>query len=783
MILYDNKYKKLKKFVDNSIDRFSSVIITGDYGKGKSTIIQYVNEAVDRPSLLVCQYPGMNTPYEALYSSLFQKFEEGSYNIGHINKEISHREYVKQLFITICKQTPNMIIVFQDMKDFEYILIELIRECMQYFKMHAVSCCVIMEFSTDNLCQEQEECLSVCKDICSEHILLDSTECAVFRDYFANLLKGKNRISEKQMDAIIKEAFFNPALIKKMVRYFIDVGIFYEQDDYWVSDEPDFHLTTRLFEEHISHRYEKLDDTLKETLNKASIIGYEFDIKLLSQPLGIIRAEDDLRRIERLSRLISHVEDKYQFENRTVYNIINNKISPSEKKALHHLLAEYLYKKLDEYQRIDSNKILRILFVIKQHYLEAEDIENALHICGCYIQKAFQERNYDVTLTGIKEYFDMSSGRYAYAEQLLLCLATNTYMVLGRFAEALQCLKKIKKQYLPDGSSYWIDYMKSYCLFNNGDTAGSQRIAEYLIEKLDSKNIVDEFLMLKLSIFMAGMYHHFGEIRKANRRYEQGLTIAEGKKSYSKEYHYLLSISNMFLTNELAIPQILKSMDYFKGNQLMTSYAKAANNVAINYIYEASFETAAHYLEQSQENFGIICSSSIHYPLNNLGTVYAHQGNYTKALEFFTQANIYQINSFSTLWIDMNIANCERKLGNLDKTEIILQKVENRISTLTENTLFLKRNLLISRGLLDWDRDAFSSACSYLEEALEIELNLLHNDTYPIYISKLLVSVCEKANIVIPQNAVAFRNSFVDSFCQNLLDNHTHWGNFLFWEI
>lgn len=783
MILYQNKYKELKEFVDNSIDRFASIIVTGDYGKGKSTIIQQVIEGVCRPLLSVCQYPGMNTAYEALFSSVFQKLEEYNYDIKNINKEISHREYVKQLFITICRQTPNIVVVFQDMKDYDHILIELIRECINYFKMHKITCCIIMEFSTDNLCTAQEECLTICKDICMEDVNLNNTTNARFRDYFADLLKGRNQIDEEQMDSVITEAFFNPALIKKMVRYFVDVGIFYEQDGCWFSDEPDFHLTAKLFEEHISHRYEKLDDVLKATLNKASIIGYEFDVKLLSQPLGIIKAEDDLRRIERLSRLISHTENRYQFENNTVYNIINDKMNASEKKALHHLLAEYLYEKITEYQRTDSSKILHILLIIKQHYLEAENLEMALHICGCYIQRAFQERNYDAALAGIKEYLEVSAGKYPFAEQQLLYLEINTYMILGNFAEAYRCLGKINVQYLPIGSNYWIDYMKSFCLFNNGDTAEAQKIAEHLAEKLDSGCIIDEFLMLKLDIFMAGMYHHFGNIRNANRRYEQGIAIAEGKKSYSKEYNYLLSISNMFLTNELAIPQILKSMDYFRENQLMISYSKGANNVAINYIYEGDFETAAKHLEDSRQIFDSICSSSIHYPLNNLGTVYAHKGAYEEALSLFTQAQNYQIDAFSFLWISMNIANCVRKLGDLKKAETILLEVENKIASLTESTLLLKRNFLISKGLLDWDRDDFPSAYSHWEQALEIELTLLHNDTYPIYISKLLLSVCEKTNKILPQIAVPYCNSFTDLFCQNLLDNHTHWGNFLFWEI
>lgn len=782
MILYENKFKELKRLVDNCIHKFSSILLFGDYGKGKSTLIQHVIEMADRPYMSVCQYPGMTTPYEALYSSLSQRLEEENYDIGSINNEISHREFIKQLFITICRQTPDIVVIFQDVRDFDNILVELIRECIQYFKIHKVACCIIMEFSTDNLCPKNEDCLFICKDICVDSISLDSNQCLDYREYFSSLLKGKNRIKTEQMDCIISEAFFNPALIKKMVRYFIDVGIFYEQDNCWFSDEPDFHLTAKLFEEHISHRYEKLDEVLKTTLNKASIIGYEIDTRLLSQPLGIIKAEDNLRRIERLSRLITHTENAYQFENNTVYNIVNGKMSASEKNALHHLVADYLYGKIPEYRKGEPTKILRILYIIKRHYLEAENLEAAIHASGCYIHQAFTERNYDAVLSGIKEYVDLSSGRYPLAEQQILCLGVHAYMILGNFTKACICLEKIQRQYLPDGQIYWLDYLKAYCLFNSGKGNEAKEIAEYLVGKLDSKCLKDTFLLLKLDIFLAGMYHHFGDIRNSLRRYEQGLSIAEGNLSYCREYNHLLSISNMFLTNELAIPKIEMSMVYFKENHLMTSYAKSANNVAINYLYEGDFETAARYLEESRKIFDDICSSSIHYPLNNLGTAYAHMQNYSKALELFEHAREYQTEPFSVMWISMNIANCLRKLGDFDKSERILQEVENSILSSPENTFLLKRNLFISKGLLALDREFFSNARSCCEQALEIEIHMLHNDTYPVFISKLLKNICEAADLSLPKSAIPYSDSFSDCFCQNLLDNHTHWGNFLFWE-
>lgn len=78
--------------------------------------------------------------------------------------------------------------------------------------------------------------------------------------------------------------------------------------------------------------------------------------------------------------------------------------------------------------------------------------------------------------------------------------------------------------------------------------------------------------------------------------------------------NYLLSISNMFLADELAILQITKSMKYFKERHLMVSYAKSANNIAISYIYLGKYKKATALLEESIHIFSDMCSISVHYP-------------------------------------------------------------------------------------------------------------------------------------------------------------------------
>lgn len=781
MILYQDKYDKLNSIIQKNGSDFSACLMKGDYGKGKSTLINQVLASPSNPRLAICQYPGMNTPYEALFSALQQRIEEEAYPFQAINVEISHREYLKQLCIYICKQTPGIILIFQDMKDYDRAMTELILEILQFLEFHHVSCTIIMEYSTDNLSFEQREQLMECEELCKENIiLLDCKDDREYTDYFSNLLSGENKISREQMKNIIKEAFFNPALIKKMVYYFVDVGIFYQCNDAWHCDEIDFHLTAKLFEKHIYQRYSRLDEVLKRTIDKACITGFEINPKLLYQPLGILKSEENLRRIERLSRLIVHTEHSYEFENNTVYNLINDKLKWSEKKAQHLLVAEYLYKKIDDCEK--ANSLLHLLNIIKSHYLSAEKIDEALHVIGCYIQQAYEMRNYDAALAGIREFQELSNGKFPYAEQQLVIKEMEICRFLGKFPTAYQRLDLIKKKYLPLANKNWLEYWKAYCLFNSGQTEEAKEKADMLIEKLDEKQLRDEYLTLKLDILLAGMYHHFGDIPYASKRYEQGLAISCQKDAYQKEYHYLLSISNMFLDNELAIGQIEKSMCYFEDNHLMVSYAKSANNVAINYIYLGEYDKAASYLEKSEKIFSDMCSISYHYPLNNLGTAYVCLKDYDKALECFIKARDNPVEPFSYLWISMNIANCSRKQGDREECRKLLDMTEKEIQRLDCNTYLLERNFHISKTLLYLEEEDFVSAYTHCERALELEVNLLQNDTYPVYYSKLLAFLAEKLQKPLPQLALPYKDSSIGAFYKNLLENHIYFGNLLFWE-
>lgn len=785
MILYKKAYSQLLERIHGYTEHFRYCLVEGDYGKGKSTLIQQALKSFDAVILDVKQYPGMNTPYEALSSALLQLLEDKAYKPPVLNLELSHREYIKQMCITICRQMPGIILHFEDIRDYETILIELINEILIYLERRDTPCCVLLEYSSDNLPPSRIDDFIKLKEICQNNcIKIAENKYEPYENYISNFLPGNNKIDKEQLDRMIKEAFYNPALLKKMLYYFIDIGSIYQEGDDWFSDDLTFQLTAKLFEKHIAQRYDILSPELKNTLDKASITGYKIDSDLLLQPLGIIKAEENLRRIERLSRLIMHSEQDFSFENETVFNLISSKISLSEQKSQHLLIASHLYKTLLEQKKLNSRNphILKSLYRISEHYQNADERDKALQIMNMYIYFANQQRNYDAAILAIWDFCKLSSGRFSRTEQLMANLATDIYIELGAFTDALDVLSKINKDMLPKGYADWLYYKQAFCLFNSGRTSEAQKIAESLSEKFDNHILEDDLLQIKLCILLSGMYHHFGNVRTASRRYEQACDIARNRIAYLREYNHLLSISNMFLEDTLAITQIEKAMGYFKEKNYLFSYAKSANNVAINYLYLYDLGHAANHLKESIRIFETECSTSAHYPQNNLATVYAMQEDYERALPLFEAATQYTVEPFSVAWITINKANCKRMQGDLEACRNLLYKADVQIHSLKENVLLLERNLKIAYALLAMDCGDMVSAYDACESALKIESVDLENDTYPVFLCRLLMEITSEIDKPLPELAKPYVHSFVNDYHRNLLEHHSHWGNFLFWE-
>ena len=78
-----------------------------------------------------------------------------------------------------------------------------------------------------------------------------------------------------------------------------------------------------VIEEYIKHRYNRLNNDLKILLQKSSLLGSEFYSNQLQKTFNLVRVDEELSRIEKLSSLIqkndNYDKNKYLFETEEVY--------------------------------------------------------------------------------------------------------------------------------------------------------------------------------------------------------------------------------------------------------------------------------------------------------------------------------------------------------------------------------------------------------------------------------------------------------------------------------
>lgn len=81
-------------------------------------------------------------------------------------------------------------------------------------------------------------------------------------------------------------------------------------------------ILNQSIEEYIKHRYNRLNNDLKILLQKSSLLGPEFYSNQLQKTFNLVRVDEELSRIEKLSSLIqkndNYDKNKYLFETEEV---------------------------------------------------------------------------------------------------------------------------------------------------------------------------------------------------------------------------------------------------------------------------------------------------------------------------------------------------------------------------------------------------------------------------------------------------------------------------------
>ncbi len=214
-----------------------------------------------------------------------------------------------------------------------------------------------------------------------EEILLSSIDEQACHDIITRILscistEGTAKSSPKVEDFLMKHSRGNPFFLEELILDLAESNLLNESDGQWVFSSPirGIYIPSSLTGL-LQSRVDRLSDELKSVLQKSSILGVEFKLKLYDRLAAELEIDENSRAIfdnlERRQFLVGKgtaFEQKYLFRHILIHDTAYNSILESNKKILHRITASLI----EEMYPDDEQEIANIL----AHHWERADVRD-----------------------------------------------------------------------------------------------------------------------------------------------------------------------------------------------------------------------------------------------------------------------------------------------------------------------------------------------------------------------------------------------------------------------
>lgn len=506
------------------------------------------------------------------------------------------------------------------------------------------------------------------------------------------LLEGEQNIGEEQINDIVAAASGNILLLKMIITYL-------QQDEYLVCDDNNIWTCRKIsarvlleaVKKHIQHRYNKLEQTLKDTLKISTLLGIEINPVILQESFQLIDAHENLELIEKLSNLLikskqDSVPDRYKFENTEVYYYIKNELTNDEKLRWCQTLLKYYYA---QRQELSGSKKRSIYTDYDLNALEISMMQVS-SIGGCFndsIQILMSLSTRCINILNFKQALELlEEYRFIYnainIEPSIQCrlLSQKAYCLesLGQYENAKRVYAECKEKFSYKPFLFFEEYYQfkiAYCTYYMSDVNTAFSLADNVYNKLNVNKKTD-LLYFQTTSLLATLYKEKGDYDNALKFFNTALQCCK-ENGYEEEYYIQLRKSCLIIEMKLAIPMLQQSVNYFQKKQNVKELAKACHNLGSNYLYTNEQNLSYDMLNNAYKCFKSFGSNDIVVPMNNLGIWYAmYENNIAKALELFQQALAYKLNNYKQLTILSNVAICYLLQQNYGHFQEILDQID-----------------------------------------------------------------------------------------------------------
>ncbi|MFO8110427.1 MAG: tetratricopeptide repeat protein, partial [Thermoplasmata archaeon] len=497
---------------------------------------------------------------------------------------------------------------------------------------------------------------------------------------------GTEHLPNTFLQMIHRETEGNPYYIKEIINSMVDEGII---DPYSYVWDPEEELTDIIIPSSIkditTRRIERLDKDEKKVLMYASVIGPEFDFKILEKAInipvyGLLDIVENLESRGIINEMTESEKEMFRFNHIQTRLIIYSNLGKSRRRVLHRLVGNAI-------EEVYENNLEEYVFALSRHFYQGRKydkvydyslkagekslsryaIENAID----YFQKARESlQNIHVESSDEKDIallrrigslaYDLSdwdTAQDTFREVLKIAkkrkyrkLEAKSLWYMGSVSKEIQKFSEGKKYYNRALKiSEKIQDMEGIAESHQGlghihwREGEFEEAIEHFKTAVDMSKKADAKSILALTyVDMGNTYAHMGEIGTAIEHYLKAIPTLKENKSWVELARAHNNLGDQHMKKgewDKAIENFDKTVEYGK---------KVGNKKHISWGYHNKAESLANKGDTKKASIYVKRSESILEKLNDLvglSMVYRVRGiinrvdqNYDKALEFMRDA-------------------------------------------------------------------------------------------------------------------------------------------------
>lgn len=717
MGLYENQLELFSKAEETSL-----TFIVGDKGLGKSFFIHSYYKNFE--NILYIKDEIFKSYFLEPIITALTKFDS-SCKIEY--DELNMPQTIRKILLDICRQK-NIIICFESFNSYPEDLAEFCISFLQaYLDCDNIGSFILIELDSD--IKDMKDTL-----LHKLYSLTINTNFIKFKkkteeelfDIISSKFNNKINIGEEERKYIIKSSFGNIKHLFLIINYLKQEGYIHFDGIKWICEQLPNGILNQSIEEYIMHRYNMLNEDLKILLQKSSLLGTEFYSNQLQKTFNLVRVDEELSRIEKLSSLIqkndNYDKSKYLFETEDVCNNIQNLIPENEKKVWNKMLAEYYEM---QFRKHDQNMIKRLenCCRLATYYINSDNLKMAIIFYYRSIRYSIYLLDYKGALeliTLILKIPDIRNSNVTlYFESLKL--QAYCYHQLGKYELSTDLyFKLLKNNFFTKLEMIEIFYFYADSLYFIGKVSKAQEILLTLKEDLKYSN--NNKLLFRVLSELATTYGFLREYGSAREYFSYSVNQSRSA-GLEDEYYIQLRKSSMFWELKLTFPLMEQAAEYFERKNNIQELAKTYHNLGTDLLYLGDSKAAINYLRQAITELQKYGSDEIHYTYNCIGVYYAtYEKKFEKAIEYFKRAISFKPVLFSTMVLYLNMSSCYKALQNNENAEKYLEKAMHIQTELGKEVPSYSLYLLINQGLYAKLDGRLKESEKYFKESLRYKL-------------------------------------------------------------